>query len=105
MLDASTQIEEKRIHGTVDSVIFRGYRQGQRARGIEIIRAPVEVTGNNGAFSIMVYAENLRQAEEIAANQFPGRAVSVRFPLDPEVFFIEGSTAGSKTVALVTTKE
>jgi len=69
-----------------------------------MIRASVEITGNNSAFSIAVYAENLRQAVEFAASRFPGRAVSVRFPLDPEVFFVEGPAIGSETVGLVATK-
>lgn len=70
-----------------------------------MIRASVEVKDENSAFSIGVYAENLQRAVELAANRFPGYAVSVRFPLDPEVFFVEGPTGGSETVKPMATKE
>lgn len=63
-----------------------------------MIRASVEVKDENSAFSIGVYAENLRRAVEFAANRYPGYAVSVRFPLDPEVFFVEGSASKTGTV-------
>jgi hypothetical protein len=63
-----------------------------------MIRASVEIIGNNSAFSIAVYAENLRRAVEFAANRYPGYAVSVRFPLDPEMFFVEGPAVGTETV-------
>ena len=69
-----------------------------------MIRVSVEVKDDNRAFSVAVYAENLRRAVEFAASRYPGCAVSVRFPLDPEVFFIEGSTIGSATVDRVTAK-
>ncbi len=65
-----------------------------------MIRASVKVTGNNSAFSIAVYAENLQRAVEFAASRYPGYAVSVRFPLDPEMFFVEGATARTETVGL-----
>lgn len=63
-----------------------------------MIRASVEVIGNNSAFSVAVYAENLRRAVEFAANRYPGYTVSVRFPLDPEMFFVEGPAVGTETV-------
>lgn len=63
-----------------------------------MIRASVEVIGNNSAFSLVVYAENLRRAVEFAANRYPGYAVSVRFPLDPDVFFVEPPAIGTGTV-------
>lgn len=96
--DASTEIEGKRIRGTVESIVFRSGRRSQRARGTEMIRASVEIVGNNSVFSIAVYAENLRRAVEFAANRYPGYAVSVRFPLDPEMFFAEGPAVGTETV-------
>jgi len=55
-----------------------------------MIRASVEVIGTHSAFCIEVYAKNLQRAVDFAANRYPGYAVSVRFPLDPEAFFVEG---------------
>jgi hypothetical protein len=39
---------------------------------------------------------------EFAAKRYPGRAVGLRFPLDPETFFAEGSSFGMETSGLVT---
>ncbi len=70
-----------------------------------MIRASVEVKDENRAFSVAVYADNLQRAVEFAANRFPGCAVSVQFPLDPEVFFVEGPAVGSETGEPMATKE
>jgi hypothetical protein len=67
-----------------------------------VIRASVEVKDENGAFSVAVCAENLRRAVEFAASRYPGRAaVAVLFPLDPQAFFVEGSTVSAPTVEFV----
>jgi hypothetical protein len=77
-------------------------RPGQRIEGVRIIRASVQVTGKKNAFSITVCAENLQRAVEFAAKRYPGHAVGLRFPLDPEAFFAEGSSLGMETFGLVT---
>lgn len=68
-----------------------------------MIRASVEVKDENGAFHVAVYAENLERVVEHAASRYPGRTVRVRFPLDPEMFFVEGATFA--TAELVATEE
>ena len=75
---------------------------GRRTRKVEMIRASVQVRDDSNAFSITVRAENLRRAVEFAAKRYPGRAVGLRFPLDPEAFFAEGSSLGMETSGLVT---
>jgi hypothetical protein len=67
-----------------------------------MIRASVQVRGDSNAFSVTVRAENLQRAVELAAQRYPGRAVGLRFPLDPEAFFVEGSCLGMETPGLVT---
>jgi hypothetical protein len=67
-----------------------------------MIRASVQVRDENSAFSVTVRAENLQRAVEFAARRYPGRAVSLRFPLDPEAFFVERSSLGMETSGLVT---
>lgn len=62
-----------------------------------MIRACVEVRDENNVFSVPVGAESLRQAVELAASLYPGRAVSVRFPLDPEAFFVGGPLLRTET--------
>ena len=37
-----------------------------------------------------VQAESIREAVSITRRRYPGRDVRVKFPIDPEDFFIEG---------------
>ena len=67
-----------------------------------MIRASVQVGDENSAFSVTVRAENLQRAVEFAAQRYPGRAVGLRFPLDPEAFFVERSCLQMETFGLVT---
>lgn len=53
-----------------------------------MITVLIEVDSEGVRTSVVVQAANLRQAVDLVANQHPGSAVSVRFPLDPEAFFI-----------------
>ena len=93
------------IGGTVKNLRFRSGRQIQQVGGTEMIRASVEVIGTNSAFHLEVYAKNLQRAVDFAANRYPGYSVSVRFPLDPEVFFVErADDVGSEMVELCAAK-
>ena len=67
-----------------------------------MIRASVQVRDGSNAFSVTVCAENLQRAVEFAARRYPGRAVGLRFPLNPESFFVEVSSLGTETPGLVT---
>jgi hypothetical protein len=68
-----------------------------------MIRASVQVRGENSSFSVTVCAENLQRAVEFAAIRYPGLTVGLRFPLDPEAFFAErGSCPGTDTSGLLT---
>jgi hypothetical protein len=67
-----------------------------------MIRASVQVRDESNAFSVTVHAENLQRAVEFAAQRYPGRAVCLLFPLDPEAFFVERSCPGMETSGLVT---
>ena len=70
-----------------------------------MIRASVEVVGSHSAFCIGVYAKNLQRAVGLAATRYPGYAISVRFPLDPEAFFVGGpDDVGSEKVEIVAAK-
>jgi hypothetical protein len=67
-------------------------------------RASVRVRDERGDFSITVCAENLRRAVEFAARRYPGHAVGLRFPLDPEMFFVAGPAAGTETAEFCAAK-
>jgi len=71
---------------------------------MKMIRARVRVDNEDGGFTILVCAESLRRAERTAKIRYPGSAVRIAFPLEPEYFFVDGSRNGSYT-GLDTTEE
>jgi mannose-1-phosphate guanylyltransferase len=67
-----------------------------------LIRASIEVSDGTDYFSVTVYAENIQRAVELAMDRYPGRAVKVKFPLDPETFFVQDIVVGAGMAELVT---
>ena len=55
-----------------------------------MIRVRVEVRNETGSFTVAVYAENLRRATHIAKERYPGCAIGIPFPIDPDGFFVAG---------------
>jgi hypothetical protein len=64
-----------------------------------MIRVSVQVSGGAARFRVMVEAESIERALEIAARQNPGKACKVTFPIDPETFFVEDSVAPVRQLA------
>jgi hypothetical protein len=56
-----------------------------------MIRVFVEVTEEAVPLKMEVRAESISEAVGIVEELYPGRAVQVVFPIDPEEFFVEGS--------------
>ena len=56
-----------------------------------MIRISVQVSSGTARFRVAVQAESIERALEIAARQNPGKACEVKFPLDPETFFVDDS--------------
>jgi hypothetical protein len=57
------------------------------ADGTEMIGARVRVANEGGSFTIVVCAESLREVEQTAKARYPGSAVKIAFPIEPECFF------------------
>ena len=58
-----------------------------------MVRISVEVGSGTARFRVMVQAESIERALEIAKRHNPGKECWVTFPLDPEAFFIEDPVA------------
>ena len=54
----------------------------------------MEVDSGATRFRVMVQAESIERALEIARSYNPDKECKVTFPLDPEAFFIEEPVAG-----------
>lgn len=60
-----------------------------------MIRVCVATEGvENGSARLYVKAENIRRALEVAEEHYPGCAVNVVFPLDPDTFFAQDARDG-----------
>jgi hypothetical protein len=64
-----------------------------------MVRISVEVGSGAARFRVMVQAENIERALEIARRYNPDKECRVTFPLDPEAFFIEDPVAEVKETA------
>ena len=64
-----------------------------------MVRIAVEVGGGAARSRVMVQAESIERALEIARRHNPYKECRVTFPLDPETFFIEDPVAGVEETA------
>jgi hypothetical protein len=69
----------------------------QRGGG-EMVRISVQVSSGAARFRVMVQAESIERALEIARRHNPAAECQVSFPIDPETFFAEGSALKVKAV-------
>jgi hypothetical protein len=56
-----------------------------------MIKVQIRVHNEIGSFIVAVRAETLRQAARIARDLYPGCAVGIVFPIEPDGFFAAGS--------------
>ena len=64
-----------------------------------MVRISVQVSGGSASFTVMVQAESIERALEIARRHDPAAECQVCFPIDPEKFFSEDSTPGVEAAA------
>ena len=64
-----------------------------------MVRVSAEVGSGAARFKVMVQAESIERALEIARSHNPDKECKVTFPLDPEAFFIEEPVAGVDATA------
>jgi hypothetical protein len=62
-------------------------------RESEMVKVSIEVRSGAARFRVGVRAESIERAVSLMEKRFPSRNVKVCFPIDPEGFFGEGSTA------------
>ena len=53
-----------------------------------MIKVRIRVSGEAGDFAVVVCAENLQRAAQSVKECYPGSAVEITFPIEPEQFFI-----------------
>ncbi len=63
-----------------------------------MVRISVQVSSGAARFRVMVQAESIERALEIAKRHNPGGECQVTFPLDPETFFVDDPAAKVEAV-------
>ncbi len=58
-----------------------------------MVKVSIEVHDGTARFAVAVLAKSIQQALSIVAARYPSSAARVRFPIDPESFFVEDSAA------------
>lgn len=61
-----------------------------------MVKVSVEVRNGAVRFDVAVRAESIRRAVSIAEGRYPEGNVRVKFPIDPEGFFVEDPTARAR---------
>ena len=61
-----------------------------------MIGARVRVVNEGGSFTIVIYAETLREIEQTAKARYPESTVRIAFPIEPEWFFAVGPHTGAR---------
>jgi len=55
----------------------------------KMVKVAVEVRNGTARFRVAVRAESIRRALSVVGKRYPHSEVRVRFPIDPEGFFVE----------------
>jgi hypothetical protein len=58
-----------------------------------MVKVSIEVHDGTARFAVAVLAKSVQQALSIAASQYPYSVARVKFPINPESFFVEDSAA------------
>jgi hypothetical protein len=58
-----------------------------------MVKASIEVHSKTACFVVAVQAKSIQRALSIVATRYPGSVARVKFPIEPEGFFVEDSAA------------
>ncbi len=58
-----------------------------------MVKVSIEVHSGTARFAIAVKAQSIRQALSLVAAQHPSSVARVKYPIDPESFFVEDCAA------------
>jgi hypothetical protein len=56
-----------------------------------MVKVSIRVHSGTARFTVAVQAPSIQQALSIVAARYPGSLAKVKFPIDPDVFFVEHS--------------
>ena len=65
-----------------------------------MVKISIEVRSGAARFDVAVQAESIQRAMSLVRGRFPKGNIRVRFPIEPESFFVEDLTATRGIVSL-----
>jgi hypothetical protein len=65
-----------------------------------MVKVSIQVSNGTARFSVAVRAESIQRAVSLVGGRYPGRDVRVKFPIEPEGFFVEASAAPAGIVEI-----
>jgi hypothetical protein len=63
-----------------------------------VVKVSIEVRSGASRFSVAVQAVSIERAVSLVAARYPGRDCEVKFPIDPEDFFVKDPVARPEIV-------
>ncbi len=64
-----------------------------------MVKVSIEVRSGAARFSVGVQAESIQRAVSLVGARYPGGDVRVKFPIEPEGFFVKNSVARAAIVS------
>jgi hypothetical protein len=55
-----------------------------------MVKVSIEVRSGTARFCVLVQAESIERAVSLVAARYPGGNCGVKFPIDPEGYFVKG---------------
>ncbi len=58
-----------------------------------MVKVSIDVHSGTARFAVAIKAKSIQQALSVVATRHPSSVTKVKFPIDPESFFVEDSAA------------
>ena len=92
LIRASASILVADNKGQQGSVVEAGKEIGER-EVTQMVKVSIKVCSGATDFELAVRAESIQRAVSLVADRYPKGDVWVKFPIDPEGFFVEDPAA------------
>ena len=69
--------------------MVNGQQSEARGEVIRVVEVSIEVSSGAARFQVAVRAESIQRATNLVAARYPSGICRVKFPIDPEGFFVK----------------
>jgi hypothetical protein len=72
----------------------------QQMEVVRMVKVSIEVHNGTAHFNVSVKAQSIERAMTVVRGSYPGCTARVKFPIDPEGFFVKESTSQAGIVGV-----